>query len=443
MLAERVAAGELPPVDERLPDVPDVIEPTARDRHLRRHHPAHLQPAGIVGRRDAVLACVRDRALHSCAIGLLSRPGARLGRRRRRQESHAEHQAGPEVVRRRALRRRGLPLHVGGHSQARPQLADPLLQHRQLRRRHGHHRDRRPHGALRLGRRELRQADLLLALGRLVRQPAAHLPGGAHPQAMAHRLQRQGRRRGQGRGIRELDPVDRVEADPQRHHDPRRAHHGPLLRQGAAGRRPSAGAQPLLLPGRQRRAAAPLHRLRPRHLPRRQRVAGAGRDRRRGRLLGQPPGLDRGLPGVQGERGQGRLQRLPARLRQAGQHQHPHQRHLRPGGRRCFPDRAVPDQGVPPGAVAGHQPPGDRGRRVPRQRRTGAADLQPHGEQLQGGVAPVLRRIRPRPGQHAARRHRTDRPATATASGCGRTAPSWKSCSRCRSSWRPTWRPAS
>ena len=29
MLAERVAAGELPPVDERLPDVPDVIEPTA------------------------------------------------------------------------------------------------------------------------------------------------------------------------------------------------------------------------------------------------------------------------------------------------------------------------------------------------------------------------------------------------------------------------------
>ena len=27
--------------------------------------------------------------------------------------------------------------------------------------------------------------------------------------------------------------------------------------------------------------------------------------------------------------------------------------------------------------------------------------------------------------------------------GCGRTAPSWSSCSRCRSSWRPTWRPAS
>ena len=257
MLAERVAAGELPPVDERLPDVPDVIEPTAEiGTYGGTIQLISNLPESWGDATQFLRAFVIERYIHG-AVGLLSRPGARLGRPPKTARSLTLNiRPGLEVVGRRTLQRRGLPLHVGGHSQARPQLADPLLQHRQLRRRHGHHRDRRPHGALRLGRRELRQADLLLALGRLVRQPAAHLPGGAHPQAMAHRLQRQGRRRGQGRGIRELDPVDRIETDPQRHHDSRRTHHGALLRQGAAGRRPPAGAQPLLLPGRQRRAAS-------------------------------------------------------------------------------------------------------------------------------------------------------------------------------------------
>ena len=50
VLAALVAAGELPPVEERLPAEPAVRAPLDADRHLRRHHQRAQHHQSAVGR---------------------------------------------------------------------------------------------------------------------------------------------------------------------------------------------------------------------------------------------------------------------------------------------------------------------------------------------------------------------------------------------------------
>jgi peptide/nickel transport system substrate-binding protein len=110
VLAAKVTAGELPPVDERLPEEPMVIGPGSylTEENLPNWEPGvyggtlRLHTASPTGTPD-IFVMTDEPLLHAAKIGdqgIRRRSRQRIHRRERQQRIHLCHAQRPEVVRR-------------------------------------------------------------------------------------------------------------------------------------------------------------------------------------------------------------------------------------------------------------------------------------------------------------------------------------------------------
>ncbi len=187
----------------------------------------------------------------------------------------------------------------------------------------------------------------------------------------------------------------------------------------------AGGAQPLLLEDRHRGDAAPL--LRPRRLPDGRRSAGpapeddAGRDRHDGPVHRDP----RQQAGALRQPGAGRLPLLHAEGDRGERHGLPAQ----PQPHRPGEERAVQQPRVPPGAVGRRRPAGADRRGLRRPGRAGAAVDRPDRPALQRAAGDAAHRVRSRrrqrdPRHAAAGEGRRGLPARQRRAGASRSSSS-------------------
>ena len=372
MLAAMVAAGELPPVDERLPIEPKVLEPLEEigtyggtievfananhpwndlaDSPERSQYPLRMNFDGSI---EADQAKAYDLTDDFMTFTLYLRGGHEVVQRRRPHLRGLRVREVPDG-RPRVDRHLGLP-GSGGHRD----------RHRRL------HRAAQLQGAISAHRIE----HAALARQRLDRGCAEHLA-----QAVAHRVQPERRRQGQGGRLRQLGGG--VQQSPHLllpGQGRQQADAAPVEVEGAHHHRPHLGTQPLLLRRRHGGSAASLHR--PHRQPDRQRRdLQAEGDRRRGRLRGRHD--HRRLPPAEAERGHRQLHG------QAGSARERRRRHLHLRARQPRPGeaRAVQQRRLPPRHVAGDRPRGDQRDRVARPGGSAPGDPERRRELLQVGV---------------------------------------------------------
>ena len=385
VFAADVAAGNLPPLAQRLPRVPLVVKPDragwspgryggtlrtlmAKDRDIRMM--VVYGYARLVGLRRAA----QDRARHP-----------RADRQRRRQGVHAAPAPRAQVVRRQAVHVGRLPLLLGRRrQQPRTVAVRPAAGAEGRQPRAALRGARRAHGALHVGR-----AQPAVPAGARGTQPAVHLPARALPAQVprAIRRSRQGERGGRRRGVAQLGGAapETRRAVPLR--QPRPADAGAVDQHDAAAVDAlRAGAQPLFPSRRSGGAAAPVHRPRDRQHHRRQ--ADPGEDRRR-RLgpAGALPALRR-LHVPQAGGGAQPLSRAPV-----GEVAGLAARALpEPQRRRSRVAAADARRALSPCAVAGGQPPRDQRSRLFRA----GQGIGQHGAGAQPAVPPgIPRRVEP------------------------------------------------
>ncbi len=146
MLAERVKAGTLPPVEQRVPDEPLVIKPVHEIGRYGGIWRRGFTGPGDVENGNRINAS--DKPLFWDPTGTEDRPVGRprLGAERGRQDVHAVPAQGHEVVGRRALHRRRLRVLVRGPLLEQGDRADADRRHAAAGQARPRGQDRRHHG---------------------------------------------------------------------------------------------------------------------------------------------------------------------------------------------------------------------------------------------------------------------------------------------------------
>ena len=259
LFAERVGKGELPPVAQRLPKEPLVVDLAAKGRSI-----GQARRRGDVARRPRArtsATCRSSPTPGSSATRKSSRSSRTFWRSSRTTTTRPSPSAPrrPSLVGRPSVHDRGLPLLLGGRGAQPRALAGRHPRVHDAGRQAAPLRDpRRAHGPIQLGQAE----PALPAAARRAARPGP-VPAGPLPEAVPRQIRRQGK----ARGSREEAEAQVLGGAAQPHGRHVREHQsGPADPAGLAGDECRPGdplhlrAQPLLPPRRRDRSAAALYR---------------------------------------------------------------------------------------------------------------------------------------------------------------------------------------